>query len=557
MFNNIPKILPNELFFSWLIRIYEYHPLIQRHFIKEMLGANSVAPYQIKPLAQKYSGLILIDEIINKHSVARLFKAFLYEDKYQQFNESIKASADDWKKYIPCYDEYINERIKFLHICPLCCAEDISEFGFPYLHVEHQLRDLKCCYKHKVNLLEIKSERIGSGFYPFYNLEDNVKEEEVTECIEPMQLFLAQCTHEVVNKGYLQEYDLEVVQRKYRARIRELGYWRNSGIDHPALQMAICNYYGEENLNEIGIKTDLEQRKGWTYVLTTRGETASRISWHFLLIGFLFDSIKDFMDYEIDDVGPFGVGPWVCLNKWCKNYKKPCIEHIQYKIGRSAGTCIGVFECEHCHYKYKRKGNYNDKVQADKIYIEQYGDIWDEKLKQICEDKDICIQDIKNLMGCSRGVVQTQMRRLGIDPEQYPKKSWRTRPVERIKQCKEDLLKYLNENKSASREDVRKELSKQWDCLEKYEKEWLYANIPERSAKWQGGKANQEQFWLDKDKEMLEQVKQYIDIHIGENDVITKKKIAEEIGYYALNDSRYKDKLPKTYSLMEQNIRDV
>lgn len=55
--------------------------------------------------------------------------------------------------------------------------------------------------------------------------------------------------------GYLQEYDLAMVQRKYKAKIRELGYWRSKGIDHGALQMAICQYYGKEKLNDMDIST--------------------------------------------------------------------------------------------------------------------------------------------------------------------------------------------------------------------------------------------------------------------------------------------------------------
>lgn len=74
MFENIPRILPHELYYGWIARVYQYHPYGLMNFIEAMIGGTSIAPYQLKPLKQEYSKLISMDEIIDEHSLARLFK---------------------------------------------------------------------------------------------------------------------------------------------------------------------------------------------------------------------------------------------------------------------------------------------------------------------------------------------------------------------------------------------------------------------------------------------------------------------------------------------------
>ena len=56
-----------------------------------------------------------------------------------------------------------------------------------------------------------------------------------------------------------------------------------------------------------------------------------------------------------EDEGPFGKGPWPCLNKAADHYKQPVIQHVNITRDYKSSAPIGTFECS-CKFVYARKG---------------------------------------------------------------------------------------------------------------------------------------------------------------------------------------------------------
>lgn len=101
---------------------------------------------------------------------------------------------------------------------------------------------------------------------------------------------------------------------------------------------------------------------------------------HLLLLYFFDQDIDSFLEIKEDD-GPFGRGPWPCLNKAAKHYKDLVISEVE--INTRDKVLIGKFSCS-CGFEYTRVGP--DKSEDDKwskSRITAYGKVWGEKFEKL------------------------------------------------------------------------------------------------------------------------------------------------------------------------------
>jgi hypothetical protein len=101
---------------------------------------------------------------------------------------------------------------------------------------------------------------------------------------------------------------------------------------------------------------------------------------HLLLLYFFDQDIDSFLEIKEDD-GPFGRGPWPCLNKAAQHYKELVISEVEIKTRDK--VLIGKFSCS-CGFEYTRIGP--DKSEEDKwrkSRITAYGNVWEGKFKEL------------------------------------------------------------------------------------------------------------------------------------------------------------------------------
>lgn len=75
---------------------------------------------------------------------------------------------------------------------------------------------------------------------------------------------------------------------------------------------------------------------------------------HLLILYFLEQDVDDFVNQKVNG-GPFGMGPWPCLNKVAAHYRESVIPNVKVTRDFKSTASIGIFSCS-CGFVYTRKG---------------------------------------------------------------------------------------------------------------------------------------------------------------------------------------------------------
>ena len=149
----MPKIYPDELFYSWVSRKFVHsghalHNAVLREFFckrsdnpsKEFLGhLNEDAKNAIQKV-------IPLRELILQHTMVPQYARFLPLAEKQE--------ALRWMEFDYCDPHLLfpvlvrEEADALLKYCPACAQENRDTYGETYWHRRHQLRGAKVCYKH-------------------------------------------------------------------------------------------------------------------------------------------------------------------------------------------------------------------------------------------------------------------------------------------------------------------------------------------------------------------------------------------------------------------------
>ena len=81
--------------------------------------------------------------------------------------------------------------------------------------------------------------------------------------------------------------------------------------------------------------------------------------------------------------GPFGTGPWACLNKAATHYRDLVIPSVEVTRDFKSTAPIGTFSCS-CGFVYARKGpdtSLEDRFRIGRVKV--FGEVWKSRLKQL------------------------------------------------------------------------------------------------------------------------------------------------------------------------------
>jgi hypothetical protein len=583
MISILPEIYPNEIIFSFFMR---YHILSGNrtwlHTSNDLFGNRYIVPNLYYPTHLEYfcsqtpNELHFTPEnIINNMTIFPFFKPFIPDERAQKTIEKMKYADSSGlvsamgfhPRSIFAYSE------KIIKICPKCLHEDRNKYGEAYIHRNHQVPGNFVCYNHKIPLVEYVIKSNLNNYIGFnidlINIESIEKidfeanlMESFVDLAEDINLLL---------KGVLQDYNIHKVREKYWSKLQEKGYLISSNVNRKRLTNDLNSYYEKNFL--LMIESDIYENVKWLrQMLNNITETVHPIR-HLLLIRFLFGGVKEFADYNADfgvrlysylnkdanynsENNPFGVGPYPCLNPIANHFKKPVIN--QCEIKRKNSKIIGIFKCS-CGFVYSRdipdKSN-DSKFKYNKIL--QFGEVWENKLKEIICSSNYNVTRITKEMKCSNTSIVKYANKMGLIDNLNTKlrlkhKKRKTLADEDYENYKNDILQYISENKNATRSHIQKVLSKQIGLIRRREKEWLKTVLPKpNTSSFSVNYKDKNVDWEQKDIETEIAVKNAIDeiLHEEKPKRITRALIAKKTNNIALLKKYIVGRLPKTEELL-------
>src|SRR5699024_7926490 len=115
---------------------------------------------------------------------------------------------------------------------------------------------------------------------------------------------------------------IEKVFHKYRALLRAYNWLlTNTRLKREELFRACLSKFQHGFLEKYGSRLRVKGQNQWLQIMLTNYLRNSVHPYRHLLLLYFFDQdIDSFLEIK-EDNGPFGRGPWPCLNKAAKHYK--------------------------------------------------------------------------------------------------------------------------------------------------------------------------------------------------------------------------------------------
>ncbi len=127
---------------------------------------------------------------------------------------------------------------------------------------------------------------------------------------------------------------------------------------------------------------------------------------------FLEQDINVFVEVASNN-GPFGSGPYPCLNRAATHYKELVIPSVKVTRDFKTKAPIGAFHCA-CGFVYARKGP--DITSGDRFKIgrvKAFGDVWKKQLKELLK-QNLSTRSIARTLGVDSKTVKKYSKE-GID----------------------------------------------------------------------------------------------------------------------------------------------
>lgn len=425
----------------------------------------------VRKLGNGYS----TDELISNNTIFPFYSPFIYKDRKKEVINTIKSDNG-----IGIYNRIgivaggICKK-NGIYYCPLCAKKDIDEVGEPYIHREHQLEGVFLCPHHGEELKKYP-ESIDKSRVEFTRFdEDKIEFTSINNIKSEYYNILMKLSTGAyyLLKTNLGNIDKIKITQKYKECLfkRELA-GVNGGIRQEKLYEEFIAFYGKDFLAFMESETDKDYEYNWLKVITRNSRRAVHPIRHLMLIYFLTQNIEKFFREFETEYMPFGEGPWFCLNKVCDNYKKRVVTDLKITADYKTREPVGTFTCQ-CGFVYSRKGP--NKIEADQYkvgYIKEFGEVWKSKLKE-CFEKNFIQKQITEIMGCDVGTVRKYKDIISNNISMQKTAEIDSQRLEEYKRC---ILDHKNDY--PLRTQLRSVYNKEYTFLYKYDKQWLFENLP-------------------------------------------------------------------------------
>lgn len=562
----------DELVYSSIARYHFYSgninfkDTLEELFKSRTVGASVMIGSKFTILAEQMGRNYSVESLLANHTIYPYYAPFFSVQRQQEVISKVKGKSKGiyWKLGMA---QGAICRKEGLYYCSLCANEDIEKYGEPYIHREHQLQGIEYCGHHETLLKKYVIELRTASKFEYIRFDKKIMDLSVSQRVELneysiIEIKLAKMAYQLLQVPF-GKFSRENIVLKYRAllrgrnlmtlknNVRKVELHRAFSIKFPK---GFLDKYESSNINE---------SNNWLNVITSNEGKNVHPFRHLLLIFFLELDIGSFLSIEPDQ-GPFGLGPWPCLNKASKHFERNVVKKLVIKSDRTAQP-IGEFSCS-CGFIYVRTGP--DKTANDKYrirYIKVYGESWRAEIhklhnnglsinavaKQLGVSKDIISRQLRGISK-SKYIISGQLRGIGISKDKIKSVS----KEELIKKYRKELLEGMKQFPKYSRTELSKKYKKIYSFLFKNDKEWLIGHIPKRqkviSCKTFDWKARDENYYemikvLHKDLLELDTLVRITRTFIG--------KRLEIISSLVRSDTEIK--LPRTNELLNEIVESV
>lgn len=543
---------PDELLYSAIARYHFYSGNLDcKDTLEELFDNRSVIPsvevgshfsILVTRLGPHYS----IEKLLAEHTIYPYYSSFLDKGRQQAILKDVQEMGQALYTRLGIVAGSICRKEE-LHYCSECAQQDITKYGEPYIHREHQLQGIDYCPHHELQLRKyqttndsrieyIRFEEKHMNFSPLYegDLYKDISVQLAKQAYKLLQLSL----HSLCR---------EEIRLKYRALLRERNLVTASNrVRQKELYRAVNSYFPQGFLEKYESSINQKDEYNWLKVITRNTKRHVHPFRHLLLLHFLEQDINVFVEVASDN-GPFGSGPYPCLNRAATHYKELVIPSIKVTRDFKTKAPIGTFHCA-CGFVYARKGP--DITSGDRFKIgrvKAFGDVWKKQLKELLK-QNLSTRSIARTLGVDSKTVKKYSKE-GIDKQLVENDN------QLIVQYKKEFAQGLCKYTSLTRTEIRTKYPKQYAYLYRHDKEWLMVTLPTNKK---SSPAVNHVNWEKRDKEYVAKIK---DLHMKlfslEKPVrVTKTLLGKKLNILA-NLERHLNKLPNTQQLLNDITETV
>lgn len=500
---------PDELLFSAWVRSAEHLQYPNKYsYFTEITGRRGIKPIVDLPchLDQFVAALpvpssYLVETLIREHTFYPYYRPFLPADRAQMLYELMRGENG---KHVYWCTNLMNSTIPrrgWFRYCPGCVMEDRARYGECYWHRHHQIHGALVCPRHHLLLTSCTAEEqdlAGRLFISADHLLSPGNETrsaftpeacEMAERIAIQIAFLLEHPQPTVDLHHCYHLLLEqrhLLKSNGTIRITEATAAFEAMFSTPLLQALHCAFGPQTPPYMTWLSRLLRHRTMCQHPLL-----------HVLTIIFLQGSIEEFFRPLEPKPGPFGLGPWPCLNPACPDYHQLVIPTCQVHHEGKARRCTGYFTCS-CGFVYMRILQ-EEMNPFRKDGTLQYGALWTQKLRDLWTDDQLSLRSMTRQLGVSEMALRRQVVLLGLPPRvQKVSSTIRDRRQQRTEEDRQMWLIARAEDGHLSHTQLWQKYQAVRYRLRRHDPEWFAAHSLPPAPKGQGHRPAQSLRWMPK-----------------------------------------------------------
>ncbi|ADU31324.1 TnsD family Tn7-like transposition protein [Evansella cellulosilytica] len=472
----------NELVYSAIARYHFYSGNIDyKDTLEEVFHSRSVTPSveigsNFSILAQQLAPNHSLESLLSKHTIYPYYASFLSKSRKKEIIKDVQGDGQGLYSRLGMVAGGICKKNGLLY-CPKCVTNDLEQYGEPYIHREHQLQGIVYCAHHELILKKYPIDFSTSSRIEFIRFDEKLMNLSMLHEVEPkefitIQIALAKLAYQLLQLP-IHNFCRESINFKYRTLLRERNLMTASNrIRQYELYNAFQSKFPKGFLEKCESAIVANDEYNWLKVITRKLKRHVHPFRHLLMLYFLEQDLDSFLQVEAD-TGPFGSGPWPCLNKAANHYKEYVIQEVNVTRDFKSKAPIGTFECS-CGFIYARKGP--DRLSEDKYRIgriKAFGDAWKAKLRELEAEGTYSTRTLARMFGVdSKTVIKYLSSEIKI--EGHSEKSIPSK----LLIYRNQLLKGIRQYPSYSRTKIRLCFPKEYMYLYRHDNEWLFEQLP-------------------------------------------------------------------------------
>lgn len=488
MISFFPSFFNDELLYSALARYHKRSGNINCKetlvtlFGKSTLSAVVDFPANLETLCKNIvTNKYTPDYLIDNHTLFPYYQPFLSDNKILTIKEQMAFGNSD---HLYLSLGLAPSKVKgpdYLRYCLSCYQGEVERYGEAYWHRTCQLPGVLVCPIHKTALftsdIPIRNKQHKHQFFTLDEQRIELgKKIAISESHFGYLLFIAEQSLRLLNESNLLT-GIEKIRQFYLLELKERGLLTsNRRIKVSELVTEFLNTFEYSFLQLLGSNFDAYDKDTWFHKVLRKPRTACHPLRHLLVLYFLQQELPGNLVNLNMAEHPFGKGPWPCLNRAATHYQEllihDCVVTQDYRTGRP----IGSFTCKECQFSYSRSGP--DSTDEDKYKIgkvKNFGDVWKDKLSRLYSIEKLSMRKISSELGVSPKTVKRYIEKSIYERETGAGKNAKEN---KKKKYQETFIKLKNEYPSFNRTQLRNTNPAMYAWLYKYEKDWLFRNLP-------------------------------------------------------------------------------